>query len=354
MIPASGYYHAALIASLSGTELTRDERAFYRDVRPCGMILFARNCAGPDQIRALVADVHNAVGTENILVLIDQEGGRVQRLRPPLGRTLPPASSYAGLYATNPERAVKLAHGVARLMADDLRALSINTNCTPVLDLPVPGSHDIIGDRAFGTTVSQVVALGGAVASGYLDGGVIPVIKHVPGHGRAMADSHLALPEVSTSHAELSATDFATFRALAHLPAAMTAHVVFQDIDPREPASTSTRVIGEVIRGEIGFGGLLMSDDLGMHALRGETVARARAVIAAGCDVALHCSGDLADMILAAGGVPTLTGPALTRFTAAIDATRTCVPFDRDAALADLALVLDPSAHVATDTIESV
>lgn len=337
---------SALITGLAGPILTEAERQFLRSVRPAGIILFARNCLDRDQIRHLVADARAAIGDADTLVLIDQEGGRVQRLRPPLGRALPPAAAYGRLHAEAPEQASTAAHLVARLLAEDLCALGIDTDCAPVLDVPVPGAHDIIGDRAYGQQPEVVAALGRAVAEGLMAGGVLPVIKHVPGHGRATLDSHLALPVVTTPRSELTATDFAPFQALAAMPAAMTAHVVFADIDSARPASTSPRVIAEVVRGEIGFDGLLMSDDLGMKALDGDMRARAEAVIAAGSDVALHCSGDLAEMEAAAAGVPVLTGAALRRFTAAIGVVnRSPAPFDRMAAEAALAAVLADHAR---------
>ena len=341
---------SALITGLAGTILTPDEARFLRAARPCGIILFARNCATTGQIRALIADAKSAIGTGDILVLIDQEGGRVQRLRPPLARTLPPAANYAQLYAADPARACQAAYDAARLVAAELTALSINTNCAPVLDLPVPGSHDIIGDRAYGTKPAQVVALAHAVARGHMDGGVVPIVKHIPGHGRATADSHLDLPVVATSQAELSATDFEPFRQLHDLPAAMTAHVVYSAIDAAAPATTSPRMIGDIIRGAIGFGGFLMSDDLSMQALTGSIAVRAQASIAAGCDVALHCNGDLAEMEAAASGVPTLAGQAKTRFDTCFAITRRSHPFDEMAALANLTRALNATPN----TIESV
>ncbi|MGL4397960.1 MAG: beta-N-acetylhexosaminidase [Hyphomicrobium sp.] len=336
----------ALIAGVSGTELTSDDRAFFRMHRPAGLILFARNCAEHDQIRALIDDVRSAVADDAFLVLIDQEGGRVQRLRPPLGRTLPAADRYAAMALRDPEQARRAAFDVARLTAADLLALGINTNCAPVLDVPVAGSHDIIGNRAYGTTPDAVVMLARAVAEGYLAGGVLPVIKHIPGHGRANADSHFDLPVVATPHADLSATDFAPFRMLSHLPAAMTAHVVFSAIDANAPASTSKIVTRDIIRGEIGFDGLLMSDDLSMKALDGTLRARAEAVIAAGSDVALHCNGNLSEMTAAADGCPALAGRALERFAAACRLTCQCQPFDADAAAQRLAEVLAGPAAI--------
>ncbi len=331
---------SSLIAGVSGTVLTESERDFYADTRPAGFILFARNCQSLEQISALVDDVRTAVGSNDFLVLIDQEGGRVQRLRPPLGRVLPPAASYGKVYEADPEAGVSTARDVSRLMAEDLKALGINCDCAPVLDLPVPGAHDIIGDRAYGANVDQIVALARAVADGFIAGGVVPVIKHIPGHGRATADSHLDLPIVDTHHDILRETDFAPFKALADMPAAMTAHVVFSSLDDDAPASISKTVTETVIRGEIGFDGLLMSDDLSMKALTGNMQARAEAVIAAGSDVALHCNGELDEMTAAAAGVSTLADKALARFEAACAVTKTSQAFDQARSEAALTLVL--------------
>ena len=329
---------SALITGLAGVTLSPAERAFLKQSRPCGIILFTRNCVAADQICALVADARAAIGLTDVLVLIDQEGGRVQRLRPPLARALPPAAAYAKLYGRDATKAKQAAFHAARLVAAELRALSINMNCAPVLDLPVPGSHDIIGDRAYGTSIEQVVALARAVADGLSAGGVVPVIKHIPGHGRATADSHHDLPIVTASHPELTATDFGPFRALRDEAAAMTAHVVFTAIDGAHPATTSPRMIRDIIRGEIGFGGFLMSDDLSMKALSGTIRARAESAIAAGCDVALHCNGDLSEMEAAASGVPKLEGAALARFQRAFAVTRRNEPFPEDEAIASLEL----------------
>lgn len=331
---------ARLIAGLSGEDLTPGERAFLRDARPCGIILFSRNCQSQAQIGRLSASARDACGADDLLVLIDQEGGRVQRLRPPLGRLLPPAAAYGALYATQPEEARRMARGVANLLAQDLAALGIDTICAPVLDVPVPGSHGVIGDRAYGAAPEQVASLGRAVAEGLMAGGALPVIKHIPGHGRAMADSHFDLPVVTASKAELTANDFAPFKALAQMPAAMTAHVVFTAVDPDAPASTSSRVTHEIIRGEIGFDGLLLSDDLSMRALKGSMRERAEAVIRAGSDVALHCNGDLAEMRDAAEGAPPLEGLPLRRFEAARAAMARSGVCDATQAEADLALLL--------------
>lgn len=322
----------ALITGLAGTVLSGEEKSFLKQERPLGIILFARNCESQPQIKTLVESAKNAVGSQDLLVLIDQEGGRVQRLRPPLGRALPPAAAYANLYRRNIEKARKSAYLAARLVADDLRQLGINTNCTPVLDVPVPGAHDIIGDRAYGAEPEGIADLGRAVAEGFLAGGVLPVIKHIPGHGRATADSHLALPIVSTSRDELARTDFAPFSMLRDMPVAMTAHVVFSSIDPENPASTSEKVTREVIRTEIGFDGLLMSDDLSMKALAGTFAERARAVLQAGSDVVLHCNGQMEEMQAAASETPALNGEGLRRAESAIGYIAKANPFDRSEA----------------------
>jgi beta-N-acetylhexosaminidase len=330
----------AFITGVSGETLTDDERRFVRDARPAGLILFARNCRDAEQIRTLVADFKAAAGDDDALVLIDQEGGRVQRLKPPLAHTLPPARAFATMYAAAPEAAVRAAHAVSRLVASELTALGINTNCAPVLDVPCEGAHDIIGDRAYGRDPATVIALGRAVADGLLAGGVLPVVKHMPGHGRAGADSHLALPVVATATADLDQTDFVPFRALADLPAAMTAHVVFSAIDAGAPASVSKVVTQNIIREAIGFDGLLMSDDLSMKALTGTMRSRTEAVIRAGSDLALHCNGTLAEMREVVEGVPVLAGKALERLQRAQAALRASGALDLAEAEAALDLAL--------------
>jgi beta-N-acetylhexosaminidase len=341
---------SALITGVAATTLTPQETDFLRDTRPAGLILFARNLVDHAQIRALVSAFREAVGTDRLLVLIDQEGGRVQRLRPPLGRALPAAAAYGRLFARDPVQATAAAFAVARLLAEDLAAININTDCAPVLDLPVPGAHAVIGDRAYGKNIDQVVRLARAVAEGFMAGGVLPVVKHIPGHGRATKDSHLDLPIVTESRDELSATDFAPFKALNTMPAGMTAHIIYRDIDPDAPASTSPIVTRDIIRGEIGFDGLLMSDDLSMKALSGGIRQRAEAVITAGSDIVLHCNGDLREMRLAAAGVPALTGRSLQRFDAALSVFDARQPCDITAAEAHLARVLSAAA----DNAESV
>jgi beta-N-acetylhexosaminidase len=319
----------AAIFGLSGATLTSEERRFFRDAAPLGFILFQRNCASPEQVRDLVAALRDAVGRVDAPVLIDQEGGRVARLKPPQWRAYPPPATLAALGAPAVE-AVRLG---ARLIADDLARLGITVDCMPVLDIPAPGADPIIGDRAYGIAAAKVAALGRAVCEGLLAGGVLPVVKHIPGHGRGTVDSHFALPIVTAARAELDATDFVPFRALAAMPWAMTAHIVYAAIDAERPATVSPRVIGEIIRGAIGFDGLLLSDDLSMQALPGSLGARAAAALAAGCDVVLHCNGDAAEMRAIADVAPPLTAAAQRR-VATGEARRKAAaqPFDRAAA----------------------
>jgi beta-N-acetylhexosaminidase len=267
-------------------------------------------------------------------VLIDQEGGRVQRLGPPLWRRYPPGRFFSSIHSRDPQTGLEAARLGARLIARDLVALGITVNCAPVLDLPAPGAHDIIGDRAYGATVAEVSALGRAVAEGYLEGGVLPVIKHIPGHGRACADSHHALPVIDASREDLAATDFQPFRALADMPLAMTAHILIPAIDPDRPASTSPTIIRDIIRSEIGFDGLLMCDDIGMKALSGGMDALSRAVLEAGCDLVLHCSGNLDEMIAVASVTPELSGASARRFEAARARPIEPAPFDEERAIA--------------------
>lgn len=317
----------AFITGVSGTSLTAQERTLFSHFRPCGLILFSRNCVSLDQIRTLVWEVIDAVGSD-ILVLIDQEGGRVQRLRPPLGRAMPPAATFSDLYDRDPTQALDAAFQSSRLVAHDLKILGINTNCTPILDIPVPGADGIIGDRALGAIPEKVARLGRAIAQGYLAGGVLPVMKHIPGHGRAEVDSHLQLPVVKTDQATLEATDFAPFKSLADLPVAMTAHVVFEVLDSDNPATTSKVVTEQVIRDWIGFDGLLMSDDLSMKALKGDFGVRVERTLAAGSDVALHCNGELSEMRDVAKAAPELKGPAFKRFQRAMSYIGHAEPFD--------------------------
>jgi beta-N-acetylhexosaminidase len=306
----------AFIVGCSGLELTQEEKAFFRDARPWGFILFKRNIEAPDQVRALTASLRETIGIADAPILIDQEGGRVQRLGPPHWRRYPPGRAYG--QAGDPMMQREIARLGARLIADDLLSVGINVDCLPVLDVPVPGAHDIIGDRAYANDPATIAVLGRAAAEGLLAGGVLPVIKHMPGHGRAGADSHEALPVVHASRAELEEVDFEPFRVLADMPLAMTAHVVYTAIDPAAPATTSPRVMDEVIRASIGFDGLVMSDDLSMKALSGSLRERAAAALAAGCDVALHCNGKLEEMQAVAEAAPALTGVAKLRADTAL------------------------------------
>jgi beta-N-acetylhexosaminidase len=303
----------AFIAGCSGHELTPDEIAFFREAAPWGFILFRRNVDAPEQVRALCASLRDAVGREDAPILIDQEGGRVQRMGPPHWRRYPAGSAYGRIAVQAPMTRREAARLGARLIAHDLLSVGINVDCLPVLDVPQPGAHDVIGDRAYGADVASVAVLGRAAAEGLLAGGVLPVVKHIPGHGRAGSDSHEALPTVTASRDELERTDFEPFRVLADMPLAMTAHVVYAAIDPERPATTSRKVMREVIRGSIGFAGLVMSDDLSMNALSGSLGERAAAAIAAGCDVALHCNGRLDEMQAVAAATPILAGKAWRR-----------------------------------------
>lgn len=307
----------AFITGLSGPTLTPLERAFCRDAAPWGLIIFKRNISDPAQVADLVRDFRDAVGWE-APVLIDQEGGRVQRLGPPHWPVYPPGAAFSALYDRSPQAGLAAARLGAHLIAADLRALGIDVDCLPLADVPVSEADPIIGDRAYGTAPAKVAAIAGAVAEGLIAGGVLPVLKHLPGHGRARADSHKELPVVDTDRATLERTDFAAFQPLKDLPLGMTAHVVFSAIDRHAPATTSVTMVREVIRGFIGFSGLLMSDDVSMGALSGTIAERSQAALAAGCDVVLHCNGDLAEMSEVASVSPVLSGVAAERAARAL------------------------------------
>ncbi len=329
-----------LIYGCAGTEVSAEERAFFREAQPWGFILFARNVRDPGQVRSLVSALRETVGDARAPVLIDQEGGRVARLKPPHWKSHPPAQRFGDLYRTAPDASREAAYLNARSIAQELVALGIDVDCVPVLDVPVEGADSIIGDRAFSRHPTVVIALGRAAIQGMLDGGVLPVMKHVPGHGRANADSHLALPRVATPPTELRATDFAPFRALNDCPLAMTAHVVYEALDPENPATTSATVIRDVIRGEVGFSGLLLSDDLSMNALSGSLGERARAALAAGCDIVIHCNGRQAEMEAVAGEAMPLDGEYLVRAEKALSHLHAPAEFDSPAAEARLAELL--------------
>ncbi|WP_454715186.1 beta-N-acetylhexosaminidase [Caulobacter segnis] len=308
-----GASSSAAILGCSGATLTADEVAFFKDVKPWGFILFKRNIADPEQVRALTAALRETVGRPDAPILIDQEGGRVARLQPPHWRIYPPGRAYGALVANDPLVAREITRLGSRLIAHDLLSLGINVDCVPVLDVPDPKGHEIIGDRAYGDTPEQVATLGRAAAEGLLAGGVLPIIKHIPGHGRALSDSHLELPVVKAKLLELEIRDFAPFRVLSDMPMAMTAHVVYTAIDRKNPATTSKKAIKKIIRESIGFDGLLMSDDLSMKALSGDFKQRAKDSLAAGCDVVLHCNGDMAEMKAVMSGVGKLGKEARRR-----------------------------------------
>lgn len=330
----------AFIAGCLGTSLTPDERAFFRDARPWGFILFRRNTQDPAQVAALTREMRETVGW-HAPVLIDQEGGRVQRMTAPNWPVYPAARSFLAI--NDPVRQREAVRLSARLIAHDLKAVGIDVDCLPVLDVPVAGSHDVIGDRAYAHDPDMVARLGRAAAEGLIAGGVLPVVKHMPGHGRARADSHHALPVVEASLEELRANDFRPFRHLADMPLAMTAHVVFTALDPTRPATVSRRIVREVMRGEIGFDGLIMTDDISMKALSGGFAEKARAAISAGVDVVLHCHGIMEEMVAIAGAVPEMTGARARRARAALARIRhEPEPLDVEATRAMLAEVLAP------------
>ena len=324
----------AFISGCASTALTGEERDLFAAERPCGLILFARNVQSPGQIQSLVSEFRDAVGSDDVLILIDQEGGRVQRLRPPHWRAMPPARCYGDLYDTDPEGAKRAAFAGARLIAAELHDLGINVNCTPCIDVPQPGAHDIIGDRAFSYDPNVVSALGRAVMDGTLAGGVLPVIKHVPGHGRALADSHKALPRIDASEEALEALDFKPFEALRDAPLAMTAHVLLPVYDERQPATISPAIMRQVIRERMGLTGLIMSDDIGMKALEGSPGDITRAVIDGGCDVVLHCSGRFSEMVEVGKAAPALADASRDRFDVARRYLHAPEPFDKFEALA--------------------
>jgi beta-N-acetylhexosaminidase len=319
---------SSVIYGCAGTSLSAGERDFFRDSDPLGFILFQRNCETPEQVRALVAALRDSVGRADALILIDQEGGRVQRLKPPHWRAYPAPARLAALGGAGAREAIRLG---ARLIADDLARLGITVDCLPVLDIPAAGADPVIGDRAYGDAPESVAMLGRAACEGLLEGGVLPVIKHIPGHGRATVDSHLALPQVAAPRALLRATDFAPFRALADMPLAMTAHIVYTALDAERPATLSRRVIDEVIRGDIGLDGLLLSDDLSMRALGGSFAERTIGALDAGCDVVLHCNGDRAEMTEIAEAARPLGATGRARLERAQRRRGTAQPIDRPA-----------------------
>jgi beta-N-acetylhexosaminidase len=323
---------AAVVFGCAGPELSAEERDLFRNADPLGFILFARNIESPDQVRRLTADLRASVGRADAIIMIDQEGGRVQRLRPPHWDDYPAMQKIGVKAVVDPDGASECVKLTYRLIAEDLHLLGIDVDCAPVLDLPATDGHEIIGDRAFSDDPEIIARLGQACCDGLTAGGVMPVIKHIPGHGRATADSHLELPHVATEKAILEKTDFAPFRALRHAPAGMTAHIVYDDLDPRNPGSSSSIIVSGIIRDHIGFDGLLFSDDICMKALQGPCAARVLSVLDAGCDVALHCDGNFEDMVAISETCPRMRPDSMVRLDAARSPPADSQPIDRDAA----------------------
>ena len=306
----------AAILGCAGQDLTADERAFFRDADPLGFIVFARNIDTPERTRRLIEELRSCVARADAPVLIDQEGGRVARLRPPHWRKAPPARLLGELYARDPDKGLLATKLNSHLLAADVTSIGCDVDCLPVLDIAFPETHAVIGDRAYAAAPQPVAALGRAAAEGLMAEGVMAVIKHIPGHGRASVDSHLSLPQVAASRAELERTDFLPFKLLADLPWAMTAHVLYQAIDPEAALTISARGVKEVIRDHIGFDGLLLSDDLSMQALGGTLGQRAARALGAGCDIALHCNGKRGEMEEVVAHTEPMTPAAGRRFDA--------------------------------------
>ncbi len=331
----------AFLTGVSGPELSAEEHEFIRSERPWGFILFKRNIETPEQVVRLIRESRSTLGEPGAPVLIDQEGGRVQRFGPPHWPAYPAGAVFGALYDIDPALGLAAARLSARLIAADLIETGVTVDCLPLADVPVAGADAVIGNRAYGTEPGKVAAIARAVTEGLERGGILPVLKHIPGHGRAAADTHFRLPVVDTPRAELERTDFAAFQPLADLPMAMTAHVVFSALDPAHPATTSATIIEQVIRGVIGFQGLLMSDDVSMNALAGSIAERTRAIFAAGCDMVLHCNGKLDEMREVAAETPELSGKALERARRALASRRAPQAFDRLAARAELDALID-------------
>jgi beta-N-acetylhexosaminidase len=331
----------AFISGCAGLCLTEAEIDFFRSEDPWGLILFRRNCDTPQQVGDLVASFRQAVGRPDAPVLIDQEGGRVQRLRPPHWPKYPPQQLFGRLYEADPARGRNAARLGARLIAHDLHALGITMDCLPVLDVGIPETVDAIGDRAYSLEPKVVAELGRETSEGLIAGGVLPVMKHLPGHGRAVVDSHLELPKVAAGLEELERTDFVPFKALNDYPLAMTAHILFPALDPAAPATQSREIVETIIRGKIGFTGCLMSDDISMKALGGDMRERCAATFGAGCDLVLHCNGEMSDMVAVADVAPQLSGMSELRCSQALATRREPDPaFDVEAARAEFQRLL--------------
>jgi beta-N-acetylhexosaminidase len=307
----------AAIYGLSGTELTADERDFFRDARPVGYILFKRNIESKQQLRALTDAIRDLEGHDEVPILIDQEGGRVARMRPPEWPAFPSGEAFDQLYRLAPSSAIEAARVNARALGLMLHDVGVNVDCLPMLDVRQPGASDIVGDRALGSEPMQVAALGKAILDGLASAGALGVIKHIPGHGRALVDSHHELPVVEASEEELT-VDLEPFERLREAPMGMTSHILYSAWDADRPASQSPFVIQEIIRLRIGFDGFLMSDDIGMEALAGDHGERAAACVTAGCDVALHCDGKLENMLLVANAVGEISPEGAARLARAM------------------------------------
>lgn len=334
----------AFITGVAGTNITEKERDFLDHEHPWGLILFARNIQDPKQVHKLVDQFREAVGRANAPVLIDQEGGRVQRLKEPHWQKYAPGKKLGDLWRAGNKSGQRAIYLQSRLIAYDLYELGINVDCLPVLDVPVEGGHDVIGDRAYSTNPQDVAIMGKIACQGLLDGGVLPVIKHIPGHGRASVDSHKDLPNVTASIEELQNSDFMPFKALSNMPLAMTAHVKYEALDPDHCATVSSTIIKDIIRDELGFGGILMSDDLSMHALEGDFGERTKASFAAGCDIVLHCNGVLSEMEEIAAVCDVLDGDVLVRADKALQQIHVPDEIDVDAMRLELNKLLEAGA----------
>jgi len=334
----------ALILDCEGARPTADEKALYRDADPWGFILFARHCPSADDVAALCAELRDCVGRD-APILIDQEGGRVARMKPPVFPAHPAPATFGRLWKLDPKKAIEAARLNAMLIGRMCSSLGVNINCAPMLDVPqLDSDKTVIGDRAIATHVDQVIALGRATMEGLIEGGTLPVIKHMPGHGRATVDSHYGLPRVVASKRDLADTDFAPFRALNDAPIGMTAHIVYEAYDRDFCGTMSKTIIEDVIRGEIGFDGLLITDDLKMKALGGPVGERVKGAIAAGADVACCCNFSLAEMAEAADAAPALAGKALKRAQKALAAApKAALPGDTAKDYERLAVLIKPA-----------
>lgn len=332
----------SFISGCANLSLSQDEVQFFKKYNPWGLIVFKRNCESPDQIRNLTAQFRGAVGRKDAPVFIDQEGGRVQRLGPPSSywRKYPAAMEYGKQYDRSTSLALKTARSVGRLMADDMAEIGITASCLPVLDVPQPGSHDVIGNRAYSMRPEHIMVLSRAHTVGLMEGGVLPVMKHIPGHGRAEVDSHHNLPVVKAPRIELERVDFLPFVGFADCPMAMTAHVIYEALDKEFPATLSRKIIKNVVRKLIGFEGLLMTDDLSMKALQGTFTEKANMALAAGCDMLLHCNGVMSEMEEVAEAAIPLAGKAMRRAKLALKTKRKPLPYDKKQALNDLEAIL--------------